>query len=64
MSTKNQYTDVTIQWKDSNEIEHVTFADKPENNDSQVFYTGLNRSQLLDLVGKDFGEDFIIVSVD
>lgn len=64
MEKEIRYTDAVIEWKDGGGREHVTFADRAAEDDSQVFYTGLDRSRLLGLVGRDFGEDFIVVGVD
>lgn len=57
---------VAFHYKDSNEIQTHLFAEQDTEGldiDQDVFFSGYTHEQLERMVGKDVGEDFIVMSV-
>lgn len=60
-------TEAVISWRDSPEsTERVLFCDRDTDDldiDGEVFYSGLNRDELVSMIGVQSGEDFVVREV-
>lgn len=60
-------TEAVISWRDSPEsTERVLFCDQDTDDldiDGEVFFSGLNRDELVSMIGVQSGEDFIVREV-
>lgn len=60
-------TEAVISWRDSPEsTERVLFCDQDTDDldiDGEVFYSGLNRDELVSMIGVQSGEDFVVREV-
>lgn len=58
---------VTIRFKDEPEKTHdVLFSEQPTEGlsvDEEIFFSGLSKAELTRMVGKETGEDFLVLSV-